>query len=466
MGELTFFLGLQIKQNKDGIFINQVKYTKELLKRFDMEASNAFDTPMSSSLKLDKDEKGKDVDIKRYRAAVFFALITSFSAISAVTNITTDEHALLSLKASTTTGWSTRVICNRHGRVASLNLSNMGLVGTIPPSMGNLSFPVSLDLSKTSFSGNIPRKRLICAESKKNQLGIQRLQRRASHAWHPNKSTRLHNQANFELLGTIPATIFNISTLQILAAVSNQLWGTLPLYTSHQLANLKRLFLGYNSLTRNLPDSISNASKLKRLDLIANNFSGIVPNSLELSFITSLTNCTKLTVLSIGENPIAGTLPVSIGNLSASLQYFYAYRCRIRGTIPNKISNLSSLIILSLLGNDLSGSIPNTIKGLQKLQGIAVHDNKLQESIPNDPCQLPNLSGPMPACLGNISSLRELYLSSNKLSSRSLAKGSCSIPSLISSKISPFALDIAANSAFRLKASATKLALPGLYSIT
>ncbi|KAK2977037.1 hypothetical protein RJ640_007495 [Escallonia rubra] len=70
MGELTFFLGLQIKQSKDGIFINQAKYTKELLKRFDMEASNAFDTPMSSSLKLDKDEKGKDVDIKRYRGMI------------------------------------------------------------------------------------------------------------------------------------------------------------------------------------------------------------------------------------------------------------------------------------------------------------------------------------------------------------------------------------------------------------
>ncbi|KAK2975598.1 hypothetical protein RJ640_003035, partial [Escallonia rubra] len=70
MGELTFFLGLQIKQSKDGIFINQAKYTKELLKRFDMEASNAFDTPMSSSLKIDKDEKGKDVDIKRYRGII------------------------------------------------------------------------------------------------------------------------------------------------------------------------------------------------------------------------------------------------------------------------------------------------------------------------------------------------------------------------------------------------------------
>ncbi|KAK2983463.1 hypothetical protein RJ640_024459 [Escallonia rubra] len=98
-------------------------------------------------------------------ALVFFALIMSFSAVSAVTNITSDEHALLSLK-SPLTNWSssvthvcnwTGVICNRYGRVAALDLSNMGLLGTIPPSMGNLSFLVSLDFSNNSFSGNIPK---------------------------------------------------------------------------------------------------------------------------------------------------------------------------------------------------------------------------------------------------------------------------------------------------------------------
>ncbi|KAK2979892.1 hypothetical protein RJ640_023963 [Escallonia rubra] len=99
-------------------------------------------------------------------AVVFLALIMSFSGVSVVTNINTDEHALLSVKASVTTSWSsstthvcnwTGVICNRHGRVASLNLSNMGLLSTIPPSMGNLSFLVSLHLSKNSFSGGIPK---------------------------------------------------------------------------------------------------------------------------------------------------------------------------------------------------------------------------------------------------------------------------------------------------------------------
>ena len=58
MGELTFFLGLQITQRKDGIFINQAKYTNELLKKSKMNGCNALDTLMASTTKLDKDEKG------------------------------------------------------------------------------------------------------------------------------------------------------------------------------------------------------------------------------------------------------------------------------------------------------------------------------------------------------------------------------------------------------------------------
>ena len=56
MGELNYFLGLQIKQGKDGTFINQAKYTKELIKKFKMENAKPYNTPMSSSIKLDKDE--------------------------------------------------------------------------------------------------------------------------------------------------------------------------------------------------------------------------------------------------------------------------------------------------------------------------------------------------------------------------------------------------------------------------
>ncbi|RVW32278.1 hypothetical protein CK203_078975 [Vitis vinifera] len=58
MGELNFFLRLQIKQLKEGTFINQAKYIRDLLKRFNMEETKTMKTPMSSSVKLDMDDKG------------------------------------------------------------------------------------------------------------------------------------------------------------------------------------------------------------------------------------------------------------------------------------------------------------------------------------------------------------------------------------------------------------------------
>ena len=47
MGELTFFIGLQVKQSNDGIFINQAKYIKDMLKKFGFEDVREIDTPMS-----------------------------------------------------------------------------------------------------------------------------------------------------------------------------------------------------------------------------------------------------------------------------------------------------------------------------------------------------------------------------------------------------------------------------------
>ena len=70
MGKLNFFLGLQIKQMKERIFISQSKYTKEILKKFGLEESKPYGTPMSSTCKLDKDVKGEKVDQKLYRGMI------------------------------------------------------------------------------------------------------------------------------------------------------------------------------------------------------------------------------------------------------------------------------------------------------------------------------------------------------------------------------------------------------------
>ncbi|GKA57748.1 hypothetical protein Tco_0756936 [Tanacetum coccineum] len=63
MGELNIFLGLQIKQMEDGIFFNQSKYIKEMLKKFGLEDSKPMKTLISSDTKLTKDEESSKSDI-------------------------------------------------------------------------------------------------------------------------------------------------------------------------------------------------------------------------------------------------------------------------------------------------------------------------------------------------------------------------------------------------------------------
>ena len=70
MGELNYFLGLQVHQLKKGIHLHQSKYTKDLLTKYNMSDSKAASTPMSSSLSLDKDKSGKSVNQKEYRGMI------------------------------------------------------------------------------------------------------------------------------------------------------------------------------------------------------------------------------------------------------------------------------------------------------------------------------------------------------------------------------------------------------------
>jgi len=70
MGELTYFLGLQVKQTSDGIFINQEKYVRDLLKKYQFDSVSSKDTPISAPLTLDSDPNGKQVDPTKYRGMV------------------------------------------------------------------------------------------------------------------------------------------------------------------------------------------------------------------------------------------------------------------------------------------------------------------------------------------------------------------------------------------------------------
>ncbi|GKB14489.1 putative ribonuclease H-like domain-containing protein [Tanacetum coccineum] len=70
IGELTFFLGLQVKQKEDGIFISQDKYVGEILKKFSFSSIRTASTPMETNKALTKDEDSEDVDVHLYRFQV------------------------------------------------------------------------------------------------------------------------------------------------------------------------------------------------------------------------------------------------------------------------------------------------------------------------------------------------------------------------------------------------------------
>ncbi|GJU52441.1 retrovirus-related pol polyprotein from transposon TNT 1-94, partial [Tanacetum coccineum] len=67
MGQMSFFLGLQISQSPRGIFINQSKYASEIVKKYGLHSTDSVDTPMIKNKKLDEDLQGKPVDATLYR---------------------------------------------------------------------------------------------------------------------------------------------------------------------------------------------------------------------------------------------------------------------------------------------------------------------------------------------------------------------------------------------------------------
>jgi hypothetical protein len=70
MGELTLFLGIQVKQAKQGTFVHQAKYTNDLMNKFNMAELKPVSTPMSSAASLGPDEDGKAVDQRENKSMI------------------------------------------------------------------------------------------------------------------------------------------------------------------------------------------------------------------------------------------------------------------------------------------------------------------------------------------------------------------------------------------------------------
>jgi hypothetical protein len=87
IGELSYFLGLQIKQLKNDIFVSQGKYIKDMLKKFRLKDAKAISTPIGTNRSLDSDVSGNMVDQKMYRSMIGSLLFVTASRLDVMFNV-------------------------------------------------------------------------------------------------------------------------------------------------------------------------------------------------------------------------------------------------------------------------------------------------------------------------------------------------------------------------------------------
>ncbi|KAJ7968752.1 Receptor-like protein kinase [Quillaja saponaria] len=355
---------------------------------------------------------------------------------TAVHDINTDQSVLLTLKDHIThdpnntiaQNWSTSTcVCNwigitcgvRHLRVTVLNLSYMGLVGTIPPHIGNLSFLNYLNLANNSFHGSLPNELSRLHRLEIFSVRFNNFAREIPQSFFNNLSSLKKIAFGYnQFSGFLPSNIFNMPSLLVIDFGYNQFSGSIP-STIVNVSLLEYINLSHNNLTGQLPKNIfDHLPELKKLYLSNNQFYGEIPSS--------LFNCKQLQHLFLAYNNLTGTIPVEIGNSSLLMRIYFDFN-NLQGTIPGEIGKLSNLEIFGLQFNNLTGDIPSTFFNISTIVKISATSNKLTGSLPPSlGLTLPNLegvylnsnslTGPIPSSISNATKLTQIELASNLFS--------------------------------------------------
>ncbi|CAJ2653366.1 unnamed protein product [Trifolium pratense] len=280
-----------------------------------------------------------------------------------------------------------------------LLLGANNLVGTIPPSLGNISSLQNITLARNQLEGSIPHVLGKLSNLKDLNLGSN----------------------NFS--GEIPYSLYNLSNIQVFALGLNQFSGYLPSNIHVAFPSLRAFLVGGNHFVGTFPCSISNLTKLRWFDISWNGFNGLIPPTLgslsklhrfhignnnfgnggapDLDFLYSLTNCTVLQELIVDDNRFGGVLQERIGNFSNHLTSLSMASNQISGRIPEGIGQLIGLTGFNMKKNFLEGTIPYSIGMLKNIVALVLQEN--------------NLFGNIPIAIGNLTVLSELYLHTNEL---------------------------------------------------
>ncbi len=227
--------------------------------------------------------------------------------------------------------------------------------------------------------------------------------------------THLQFQDN-NLTGPIPASLGNLSSLKLLSLYNNELNGVLPMELGN-LSSLETLSLHQNQFSGNIPSELGNLSNLIAFSLSSNQLTGEIPSIIG--------NLTTLKTLYLHKNQLSGGIPVSIGGLT-NLTHLQFQDNNLTGPIPASVGNLTSLKLLSLYNNELNGVLPMELGNLSSLETLSLHQNQFSGNIPSELGNLSSLiafslssnqlTGEIPSTIGNLTTLKTLYLHKNQLS--------------------------------------------------
>ncbi|CAN6560622.1 unnamed protein product [Malus baccata var. baccata] len=318
--------------------------------------------------------------------------LTAGALAIAHTNFSTDQSALLALKAHITsdpqniltTNWSSAsnsnictwvgITCGaRHHRVTALNLSYMGLAGIIPPHLGNLSFLVELGLKNNSFHGPLPQELSRLRRLKWINFRYNNFMGTIPSWFGSFPKLRSFTLQGNRFSGFIPAAIFNLSALEGIELSSNQLSGSIPREIGN-LTMVKGIYLDDNKFEE-LPNEIGSLGQLEEL-YVRN-------NALKGSAFMHVLNISSLTALALTGNNMSGSLPDNICEHLSSIRLFYLNRNQLDGLIPSKLWQCKELHELSLGHNNFCGSIPKSLGNLTYLTYIFLGDNYLTGTLSN-----------------------------------------------------------------------------------
>ncbi|MDE2938954.1 MAG: leucine-rich repeat domain-containing protein [Chloroflexota bacterium] len=353
---------------------------------------------------------------------------------------------------------------DRSGAVTHLVLLANGMVGQLPPEMGNLAGLKHITMFQNQLAGPLPPEmgRL------ENLEGVFISSNHLSGPLPPQLGNlrnlvRLNLNDN-RITGPIPPELGNLPSLESLELSGNQLSGPVPAELGN-LTRLRDLSLGNNALTGVIPGELANLTRLQIFSLAGNQFTGCVPGGLvpllsqhEFTALglpacgdavpllgdTGGDQAALLAVYHAAGGPnweIPSTNPINQWHPDNPLESWYGVKVDgfgrvsefhlygvegVQGSLPPEIGNLTGLRDLSLENANLSGPLPAEIGNLVNLRNLDLSGNQLSGSLPPEIGNLVNLrildlsdnqlSGSLPPEIGNLSSIEFLHLSRNQLS--------------------------------------------------